>query len=520
MGQHMRFKGEQTGYEWAMGPWDSMPGTTAPSPLQGGQPAMDRAGRRGTTDPVLAHDPMTGQPGFSRELTNVPLRGGDRIFVLKYLFSIFDPQRFDAVVFKNPRDPGINYIKRLIGLPGEQIAIVDGDVFVRRPVVGEAPTADPWERDDWTIERKPERNQRALWMPIFDSRFTPLNTSRDGRRVFASPWLADGAATSASADWQIDGRADYRFDSSRATSLVWDQQRWPILDSYPYNRLPDRPGVPVNGAFGVADVRLSLGVRPDAPGLEVSGIVRARGHEFRATISGREVTLALRPTPPTPGSPQPEAAAAWTTLATVTLPRELAPGRVANLEFWHVDQTLQLWIDGERVAKADYEWSPAQRLLNTTGLSLEQVMSGPPTLLALRERYPSPGARFEFKGSAFTLYRVALDRDVFYQPGVYPLTNDAGLPHSSSGMPSAATHPRSTLTLGPDQFFVCGDNSPQSLDGRLWDLPEPWVATIDPNIAVVNRDLLIGRAFFVYFPAMHRQYRVPVPDFGRMRWIW
>ena len=86
-------------------------------------------------------------------------------------------------------------------------------------------------------------------------------------------------------------------------------------------------------------------------------------------------------------------------------------------------------------------------------------------------------------------------------------------------LPAFGTHPTSTITTNGDQFFVCGDNSPESLDARLWDAPNPWVAQIDPATGVVNRDLLIGKTFFVYFPAPYKNFGVPVPVSGSMRFI-
>jgi len=47
-----------------------------------------------------------------------------------FLFGKKSPQRGDMVVFKYPKDPSINYIKRVIGVPGDTIEIKDKIVFI------------------------------------------------------------------------------------------------------------------------------------------------------------------------------------------------------------------------------------------------------------------------------------------------------------------------------------------------------------------------------------------------------
>jgi len=66
-------------------------------------------------------------PTSSMESTIQP---NDRIiaFRLSYLFS--DPSRFDIIVFPSPDDPSTLNVKRVIGMPGETINIVNGLVFV------------------------------------------------------------------------------------------------------------------------------------------------------------------------------------------------------------------------------------------------------------------------------------------------------------------------------------------------------------------------------------------------------
>ena len=50
---------------------------------------------------------------------------------------IFDqpPQRGDVIVFKLPRDTSINYVKRLIGLPGDKIQMREGRLYINGEVV-------------------------------------------------------------------------------------------------------------------------------------------------------------------------------------------------------------------------------------------------------------------------------------------------------------------------------------------------------------------------------------------------
>ena len=86
-------------------------------------------------------------PSSSMEPT---LLVGDRIFVSKYVYGYSkhsfpfspnisnkrffskQPERGDLVVFKTPADNRTDYIKRLIGMPGDTIQFIEGDIFINK----------------------------------------------------------------------------------------------------------------------------------------------------------------------------------------------------------------------------------------------------------------------------------------------------------------------------------------------------------------------------------------------------
>ncbi len=55
---------------------------------------------------------------------------GDFILVNKLVYRFSEPQRGDIVVFKYPIDPNIDFIKRIVALPGEEIEVRNNQVFI------------------------------------------------------------------------------------------------------------------------------------------------------------------------------------------------------------------------------------------------------------------------------------------------------------------------------------------------------------------------------------------------------
>jgi len=500
LGKHMQFQSPESGWRWTVNPWFH----NVEMPFREQWRPQDNAPM--VTDPMSSSVPnvfkMGQQPrdrmnGYTPPLEKKFTREGDRILVQKYLYEIFPPKRFDVVVFKNPTKSSENYIKRLIGLPNEQIWLADGDVFTR-PVSVDDHGAVTVKDEKWTIARKPDRVQKALWRPVFSSEYAPLKVGANGVNHFSSPWIGAG--------WKGLDERTYRCEADNPAPLAWDVQRWPITDWVNYNDTTFARSYEKQ-RYPVGDLRVRAGVEPDADGVSATVNIRANQHEFQAVIEGTKATLRMRKV--SAGTTD----AAWTELASATV-KGFKAGRVTNVELWHVDQSVQLWLDGKRVMSHEYDWGASERLEYATGVAGDahrgEAMGDPEWLWSsMNYAVGAPAVYMKFEGAGVTLHRVGLDRDVFYEPALY-----------SRDEPALATHPDNLASLNADQFFCCGDNSPNSADGRLWRSVDPWIADqIDATIGVVPRRLMLGKAFYVYFPAPYSAGKVPVPDFGRMRFI-
>jgi signal peptidase I len=487
-------------------------GSMAPTLM--GEHLLLHSDQTGSTCPVDAkgykrasavYDPMLGS-GYPMNAAHVRARQrtrmGDRILVLKSMYPFAEPDRFDVVVFKNPTDPdgdAENYIKRLIGLPNEAIWLADGDVFA-------APADEADDLAAYAIQRKPEHIQRAVWQPVHDSNFIPLYKQRLAPR-YTVPWSGE--------HWQTHDRRDYRCDTADETTLTWDDEQIELTDWTPYNMFSL---IRTGRAFAdrnISDLRVCADIVADEPGLNVTFELEARDHLFQFKIADGKAVTRIRPLND-PGN--------WIAEQSAEVSRPQA-NRVYSVEFWHADQAMTVFINGKRVGPPlEYDWLPRQRIERSYGVPFEVWMRSSPGI-----QPTAPVLRWAFAGSPLTLHRVCVDRDLYYRADT--LTAQAVKNPTQPGYeatvrpqtPAYGTHPDKPAILGPDHFFMLGDNSPASSDSRLWGNPHPFVTEqIDDSPFLVHRKLLLGKAWVVYFPALYPlsdNGRGVIPDFGRLRFI-
>ncbi len=438
----------------------------------------------------IANAARPGLNGISNPGDAVPVNYGDRILVLKYIYLLHPPRRWDVVVFKSPDEPDKehyqqNFIKRLVGLPGEKLMVLDGNIYV-------------WSTTDtkWEIPKKPRSAQEALWRLVYDNDYYPQQAHRSVPPQFMQPWKPDGAGWDMSHGRTFDfdnpaGLGTLRFDPSANSTtqtltdyLVYDAGAGPGMV-----RRPEAIGSNDDAnANPVSDLKLTAFYNR----ISGNGALRLQlarsvdvDHTFTAEITPDQVRLIHR-------TNTGEITSWQKSLSELGLRGD----KPINIEFMNVDYRVTLRLNGkEAFDPMDYDPNVAWLMA--------QYRDG--------RRGTRPGeAQIEAENQKCTLNHVSLWRDVYY-------TNRGSNLHSGT--------PTSPVQLGPGEYFVMGDNSAISKDARYWDSPInlPHEGLFDVPEGRVPEQFMLGKAVFVYWPAGFRisdaLHLSIIPNFGDMRWI-
>jgi len=513
LGEHLRITCDQCGYHYKVD-----------SPAGQGVTVENRRIKEMSLD---FHCPMCQQESTAPPGTFIS--SGDRILVHKYLYSLSEPKRWDVVVFKAPHRPQTNYIKRLVGLPGQQTMILEGNVYFN-------PT--PGTDAGWRIARKtdPDENahaesvQRTVWQHVYHSQYVPLNAAMRSE-PWRSPWVIAAEGEAEAAGWkrggptgddnELDPSRGFVFDSAGKGALRFAFPRVFNVNSamfFPYGQRRSSPPI-----IAVEEVRLAAAIEPRQDGLRVTLRTSARlddkaglTHNLSAIIDAQGNATLWRSDVATPLAAQNIGA--------------MKAGETRIVELWYVDQEASLWVDGERVLSHRFDGLTYDDLL-ARAMPFEAFEGGPTGAMAAEHKAMDgfnrridlhvPVVKIEVEGSPVTLHRVELDRDLYYTSSGKGTVTKQREGNSPWGTP---------VTLKADEFFCLGDNSPYSADSRAWDTVDPWVLArsfAEGSLAaqsqgVVPRRLMMGKAFFVYFPTMigtTPQQFPYFPNFGEMRFI-
>jgi signal peptidase I len=436
---------------------------------------------------------------FDRDAVEIPDPGwnsGDRVLVAKFVYDLLqrDPDRLDVVVFKYPGDEKfpikgpyqnntpMNYIKRLVGLPGETIAIHGGNVYVLPPDksprwndfkkaqndpemlallwqkepymhVNSSEALDLWNAHRFQIIRKAPETLLAMMRLVFDNDHPGKGLPE---RWKGENWQADDRG------FRHDGKEDRTAWLRYAHTPNRDRpyQRELITDFMGYNTfLNSRHRSPPQENWASDLILECEAILPDNPTgeliLELSrGIDRFQARWdlasgqctlYRINDSG-EKKLDSKPT-------------------------TLKGKGTYRLRFANVDERLTVWVDGRLPFEHGFPYPPP-------------AVEGPEFKNDL-DRPVSIGV----KGAAVQVRKLKIFRDTYYTSSPMSPSNAdaAGIDFANPDTWEGLRHLQVlTMYVQPEHYLCLGDNSPESSDGRSW--------------GTVPRRLLLGRAVLVYYP--------------------
>ena len=205
---------------------------------------------------------------FAYEPFNIPsesmlptLLVGDYLFVSKYSYGysryslpwglpLFEgrlwqsePRRGDVAVFKLPSDNSTDYIKRIVGLPGDRVQMRDGNLFINDQSVVKV------RAEDFIYERNGQRFRVPRFVetlpggPRHDTLDFIAAGEHDTTREFVIPaghYFAMGDNRDNSLDSRarggvgmvpaenLVGRAEFLFFSTDGSARLWEFWRWPF----------------------------------------------------------------------------------------------------------------------------------------------------------------------------------------------------------------------------------------------------------------------------------------------------
>ena len=412
----------------------------------------------------------------------------DRTVVDKLSYQYRDPERWEIVVFKHPLERSRIMVKRLVGMPDEELKIEHGDLWTR-----------PTGGSDWRILRRPPAVQREMWRSL------------DVRGEKRTSW----SVVNKGQDWRVHGkdvaaRGDGAARFQAGEGPITDE----YLDGYPPSLVA---GVLVRdpswGRNPVGDVRVE-GTLTSLAGTQSIGVELTEGlrvYQFRlpgpAASADEAVEVRIRDS------------AASTERVEHGSTYRLPAGRALDFAVENLDDRLALEVDGETLLAVEIEPSARQEASLTVSVTGEGAdFAG---LHVLRDLYYlTPEGR--------SAWSVVIPR------GNYVMLGDNTQDSADGRLWKAMTYryresPGSEVQEARGNHREGGENPSY---GKLADgapairFKDVWgenhwfarSAVVEPstfpgNEPLVPRELVLGRALAVFWPIK------PLEGLWRLAWL-
>lgn len=468
------------------------------------------------------------------DVHDAPVFNGDRIVVNKQVSKY---RRFDVVVFKNPEEPHVNYIKRLVGLPGETVRIRQGDIQSRRS-----------DAEPWVVQCKEDPDkQRDIQLLVYDDNYPPALLLQGGaeERWVPASWTE---AASGMGGWPMAVNAwkpspatrTYAVDATagqlqwlRYRNLIPDRENWTSVrttgkmePALTPQLIADYCGFNSDSGmddelYWVNDLTLDFTIKIESASengqllIELVEGFRTVRCQVDPVTGMADIVLISREGGVK--NPQPE------TIASVQTEIK-GPGEY-NLAFANVDHRLCLWVNdalvdlGEKASFLSAELNlPTELDLAPIGIAASGLKAEVSDLVVRRDIYyrndvlnfeaqdgissdpASDEYRWQYRNGSITVTEIDSSR---YSRLLTNLRNPVNYAREyEEFIKSQETQFGKALEfkLSGDEYLMFGDNSPASKDSRLFDYYSRPLRGIKSSRYAVREQDLIGEALCIFWP--------------------
>ena len=140
---------------------------------------------------------------------NPNFHNGQQILVNKVVYRFHEPERGDVVIFHAPNNRQGDYIKRIIGLPGESVEIKNSMVYIHKEDGNVLPLNEPY------ITEPARRSFRGDTIP--ENEYFVLGDNRNNSSDSRSGWTLP-----------------YQDIIGKAWLLIWPPGEWGLAANYPF----------------------------------------------------------------------------------------------------------------------------------------------------------------------------------------------------------------------------------------------------------------------------------------------
>jgi signal peptidase I len=333
---------------------------------------------------------------------------GDRVIADKFTLLFMPIKRFDVLLFRFPLDKSTNFIKRIVGLPNEELMIKRGDLYSR-----------PKGTDKFVIAKKPLKTQESIWIPFY-------NKWNGSEEQLTETWeLSEEKYYPSGSEHKIQNGKLYL----QGDNLI--RYKYSIRDKYDWS----------SGKHEVSDIKFSFRVRAEQNGGEIGSTIKTPCGNFTLRLYPQQIqpinsqsSMASNNVLPPCSNVLEHYIASGNSIKSLPIDMKVEPGKDYFVEILNFDGSIYVKINKKLIQQYDYITFLEENDRPDKDYSFNQVS-------------------LEVKKNSVELWDFKIDRDIYY---------------ASDYDSRSILKENEPLVIPDGKYVAIGDNIPNSKDSRIW----------------------------------------------------